>query len=201
MPAPEGGAGTPVPVRGRWRRLGAWLRRPWNLVFVALWLFVGVKLAPHLGAIVGVESGGAIVPHYAVTALDGSAITPATLRGKVVLVNFWATWCIPCRAEMPFLEGMYARHRAAGFAVVGFSVDRGGIDAVERFLAERGITYPVAIVGGDVEAAFGGVGGIPTSVLLDRDGRVHYKVVGPLAPASLEPAVRRLLSASAAPTR
>ncbi len=157
-------------------------------------IFVAVKLAPHLGAVVGVESGGALTPAYELQALDGAVITPASLRGKVVLVNFWATWCIPCRAEMPFLQGMWTRHRDEGFVVVGFSVDQGGAAAVRRFLSERGITYPVAIVNGSTEAAFGGIRGVPTSVLLDRNGRVHYKVVGPLAAATLEPAVRRLLA-------
>ena len=77
--------------------------------------------------------------------------------------------------------------------VLGLSVDRAGPDVVRTFLRERDITYPVAIVGRDVETAFGGMQGYPTSILLDRTGSVRYKVLGPLAMASLEPAVRRLL--------
>jgi thiol-disulfide isomerase/thioredoxin len=111
----------------------------------------------------------------------------------VVLVNFWATWCLPCRAEMPMLQAMSERHESAGLVVLGLSADHSGPDAVANFLRERGITYPVAIVGRETETAFGGVQGYPTSVLLDRTGRARYKVVGPLAMASLEPAVRRLL--------
>jgi hypothetical protein len=95
---------------------------------------------------------------------------------------------------MPLLERMWKRHETAGFLLVGLSVDRTPPDDVRRFLAERGITYPVAIVDQGVEASFGGVRGIPTSVLLDREGLIRHRVVGPLAPATLELAVRRLLA-------
>lgn len=165
----------------------------WNVVLVALLLFVMARLAPHLGAIIGVRSGEDIVPSFSITTLDGATVSSSDLRGKVVLVNFWATWCLPCRAEMPLLEGMWKRHAADGFVLVGFSTDRSGAGAVREFLSERRITYPVAIVGQDVEAAFGGVRGIPMSFLLDSAGRVRHRVVGPLAPATLELAVRRLL--------
>ena len=166
----------------------------WNALFAALWIFVLVRFAPHFGAIMGVRSGEDIAPGFSVTTLDGTVVSSSELRGKVVLVNFWATWCLPCRAEMPMLEGMWKRHAALGFVLVGFSTDRTGAGGVREFLTERGITYPVAIVGQDVEASFGGVHGIPTSFLLDRDGRVRHRVVGPLAPATLELAVRRLLA-------
>jgi thiol-disulfide isomerase/thioredoxin len=167
---------------------------PLNLIaslLVVLWL--GPRLLPHLGALLGIESGGHLRPAFTVTTLDGAAVSDSTLRGRVVLVNFWATWCLPCRAEMPVLNAMAKRHAAAGLVVLGLSVDRSGPESVSAFLREHGITYPVAIVGRDVETMFGGVQGYPTSVLLDRDGRVRYKVLGPLGMASLEPAVRRML--------
>ena len=96
---------------------------------------------------------------------------------------------------MPLLERMYVRHRDDGLVIIGLSVDRGPIESVRRFLRERGVTYPVAVVGADVERAFGGVRGYPTSILIDRTGVVRHEVIGLLAPATLEPAVRRLLSA------
>ena len=172
-----------------WRRFIT----PWNLAGLALLLWASPRLLPHLGAVVGVETQ-ASTPRYAVTALDGTQLSSDALRGKVVLVNFWATWCLPCRVEMPLLQRMAERHRAAGLVVAGLSVDRGSELSVREFLRDRGVTYPVAMVGRDVERAFGGVRGYPTSILIDRDGIVRHVVIGPLAPASLELAVRRLLA-------
>lgn len=181
------------PPSPRWKR---WLS-PWNLLTLAVLVWAAPRLLPHLGALVGVDSGSRAHPEYQVETLDGSPLSSASLRGKVVLVNFWATWCVPCRVEMPLLERMYARHRDKGFVLVGLSVDRGGVDAVRRFVQERGISYPVAIVGSDVERAFGGIRGYPTSFLIDRDGVVRNEVIGPLAPATLGLALQRLLYAPA----
>jgi hypothetical protein len=96
---------------------------------------------------------------------------------------------------MPLLEQTWQRHRGAGFVLLGASVDRGDPQAVRAFLAERGITYPVAIVGPDVIQALGGVVGYPTSILIGRDGRVQHRVMGPIGPVTLEPAIRRALAA------
>ena len=158
-------------------------------------LWASPRLLPHLGAVVGVETQPR-APRYALTALDGTALSPDALVGKVVLINFWATWCLPCRVEMPLLQRMSERHRDAGLVVVGLSADRGPEHSVREFLRERRVTYPVAVVGSDVERAFGGVRGYPTSILVDRGGVIRHVVVGPLAAASLEPAVRRLLASS-----
>lgn len=174
-----------------WRWLRARMRLG-TVLLAALWGLLLWKLAPHLGAVVGVRTEPPVAPAWSALALDGTALSAEGLRGKVVLVNFWATWCLPCRAEMPLLEQMWQRHRGADFVLVGLSVDRTGREGVMKYVADRGVTYPVAIVDAAVEAAFGGVRGIPTSILLDRDGRVVHRVVGPLGPASLELAVRRL---------
>ncbi len=165
-----------------------------NVVVVVALAWAAPRLLPHLGAVVGIRSGADAVPAYSYPSLDGAPLDADSLRGQVVLVNFWATWCTPCRVEMPLLERMYLRHRDAGFTIVGLAVDRAPTAAVEAFVRERGITYPVAHVGAEAERAFGGVRGYPTSFLLDRSGRIRHTVIGPVAPLSLEPAVRRLLA-------
>lgn len=161
---------------------------------VVLLLVAAPRLLPHLGALVDVRARDVARPTFAVRTLAGSPLVSDSLRGRVVLVNVWATWCLPCRAEMPLLENTWQRHREAGLVVLGASVDRGDPEVVARFLRERGVTYPVAIVGGDVIAALGGVRGYPTSVLIGRDGTVRHRVVGPIGPLSLEPAIRRALA-------
>ena len=133
-------------------------------------------------------------PDYMVTTRSGERLTSASLRGKVVLVNVWATWCPPCRAEMPALQQLADAYAAEDMVLLGLSVDRGSAGEVDAFLAERGITYPVAIVDDQVIAAFGGVRGYPTSFLVDRQGVVQHTVMGPVAPLTLRPAIRRLLA-------
>jgi len=177
--------------------LGARLRRHltvWNLITVVILVWAAPRLLPHLGALVGVDSGPATSPQYRYVTLDGEEISDESLRGKVVLVNFWATWCTPCRVEMPLLEQMAARHKDAGFVIVGLAVDRVSTAQVRAFVEDRGVTYPIAHVDGSAEQTFGGVRGYPTSFLIDRTGKIRQAVIGPIGPLSLEPAVRRLLA-------
>ncbi len=164
-----------------------------NVVMVAVLIWAAPRLLPHLGAVVGLRSGPEASPQFEYVTLDGEPISSESLRGKVVLVNFWATWCLPCRVEMPALDAMQRRHAEAGFVVVGLAVDRVSTEQVRAFVAERGVTYPIAHVGPEAERVFGGVQGYPMSFLLDRTGRIRHRVIGPVAPLSLEPAVRRLL--------
>jgi thiol-disulfide isomerase/thioredoxin len=193
----DGDPVTPAEAGGRQRvaRGVAWLRARWSTVLLGLVLaWAAPRLWPHVGALLGVRAGDRARPEATVTLLDGRSLSLVDLRGQVVLVNVWATWCAPCRVEMPLLEQTWQRHRAAGFLLLGASVDRGDPADVRAFLAERGISYPVAIVGADVIQALGGVMGYPTSILIGRDGRVQHRVMGPIGPVTLEPAIRRALA-------
>jgi peroxiredoxin len=116
------------------------------------------------------------------------------LRGHVVLVNFWATWCLPCRVEMPGFQAVYDRKKDEGFVVLGISTDAGGRDGVVRFLKDHGITYPVALASGDVAQRFGGVNLLPSSFLMDRKGRIRSEVRGIFSSIALDRAVDRLLA-------
>jgi thiol-disulfide isomerase/thioredoxin len=162
------------------------------MIVVGIW--AAPRLLPHVGALVGARVREANAPQFDVRTLTGETMSTQSLRGRVVLVNVWATWCTPCRVEMPMLEATWQRHRDAGLVVLGASVDRVDASEVRAFLAERAVTYPVAIVGGEVIAALGGVRGYPTSILIGRDGRVRHRVLGPIGPISLEPAIRRALA-------
>lgn len=172
------------------------LRWPhWStLLILAIAIWAMPRLLPHVGALVDVRTRDASTPVFTTHTLDGVLMSTDSLRGKVVLVNIWATWCTPCRVEMPLLESTWQRHREAGLVLLGASVDRGDVSVVREFVSSRGITYPIAIVGNEVIAALGGVLGYPTSVLIGRDGRVRHRVIGPIGPMSLEPAIRRALS-------
>lgn len=165
------------------------------IVGIAIWS--SPRLVPHLKALVGIRAQLAAHPSFAVRTLNGNVITQDSLRGRVVLINVWATWCLPCRLEMPLMENTWRRHRDAGLVILGASVDRGSARDVQTFVSSRDITYPIAIVDADFIAAFGGVLGYPTSILIGRDGTVRHKVIGPIGPLSLEPAIRRALADTA----
>ena len=164
----------------------------WLMIALGIWSLP--RLLPHVGALVDVTARDRTAPTFAVRTLADSTITSRSLRGRVVLVNVWATWCIPCRAEMPLLEATWNRHKAAGLLILGASVDKGDPRTVRDFISERRISYPIAMVGSDVIAELGGVRGYPTSILIGRDGRVRHRVMGPIGPISLEPAIRRALA-------
>jgi thiol-disulfide isomerase/thioredoxin len=168
-----------------------------NLVTGAILLWAAPRCWPHVEALVGVREREARRPAYAITTRSGQVITADSLRGRVVFVNVWATWCPPCRAEMPALQQLADAYANEGLIMLGLSVDRGPARSVDEFLASRHITYPVAIVGDDVIAAFGGVRGYPTSFLVDRQGVVRHTVMGPVGPITLRPAIKRLLAESA----
>ena len=174
-------------------------RRPaWRVAEAVLWaavvlLFV-VRVVPQVRAAVGWGAEGAAAPPVRFDLLGGGTTTLADLKGRVVLVNFWATWCPPCRAEMPGIESAYEAKRDAGFAVVGVSMDDKAPPQVAAWLREHGIAYPVALATPAVAAAFGGVASLPTSFLIDRRGRVRYTIQGMFAGVALRAAVDRLLA-------
>ncbi|MBX7120000.1 MAG: TlpA family protein disulfide reductase [Gemmatimonadaceae bacterium] len=173
------------------------MRRRWHwsdLIWVAALLYAAPVLLPHVGAVLGVRTAERPAPTWRYATLAGDTLSDAALTGQVVLVNFWATWCLPCRAEMPALEAMYQRHRAQGFTIVGLAMDQAPTSTVAAYVRARGVTYPVAHVGREAERRFGGVRGYPTSFLIGRDGRIKHVVQGPIGAVSLEVAVRRELA-------
>lgn len=156
--------------------------------------FIGVRVAPQLAAAVGWSRSGPEAPDVRLTTLDGRAISLGGLRGQVVLVNFWATWCPPCRVEMPGFQQLYDAKHDQGFTVLGISTDQTGRDHVAAFLRERNITYPVAMATSEAVTRFGAANVLPTSYLLDRQGRIRYTVQGVFTKLALEQAVNRLLA-------
>ncbi len=125
------------------------------------------------------------VGDFTVTDLDGHVITSQALRGKVVLVNFWATWCPPCRAEIPDLIKLQAKYKDH-LVVLGISEDEGPVDTVRAFVAEHKVNYFVAMTTPELAKVFRGVAALPTTFVLDREGNVVQRHVGQLNTANTE---------------
>lgn len=133
----------------------------------------------------GAEVGNSL-PEYSAMWLDGTKFSLESRRGKVVLVNVWATWCGPCRYEIPELQALHDQYASKGLEVLGVSVDEGGVDAVKQFVQEQKMTYPVAL---DPEGRIANLlqtSMLPTSVLLNRDGKIIWKRAGIIRPDDIE---------------
>jgi len=132
------------------------------------------------------------VPPFTLQDIDGKPLSSSEFRGKVTLLNFWATWCGPCRAEIPDLIELQKKY-ADKLQIVGLSTDEIPAAVVKRFVQKQGINYRVAITTPEVDAKFGGIVALPTSFVLDTEGRVVEKHIGLNDPSLYEAEVRALL--------
>lgn len=173
-----------------------WLRRAETVLLLALAGFALHRLRPQLTALTGIGASEGAAPSFSVVTLDGDTLTSSSLRGKVAVVNVWATWCPPCRLEMPSLEKLHEERSAGEVVVLGISVDAGPEGVIRDFVREHHITYPVARMDPTTRAALGGVTGVPTTLVLDRNGQVRNRVVGYFLPPALKAAVDRIAEES-----
>jgi len=170
--------------------LPGWIAR---LLLTALLSIV----ATHLAACKGVVSPGgsakpaalANEPNVTFKDLDGNNVVLSSMKGKVVLVNFWATWCEPCRGEIPILIGLQKKYSEKGFTLLGAAMDDEGKKVVEPFVKTTQFSvagqpatldYPIVLGNDDIATQFGGLLGMPTSFLISRDGKIVKKYMGAL---------------------
>ncbi len=131
-------------------------------------------------------------PEFKLDALDGKPLSLATARGKVVLLNFWATWCGPCRAEIPDLIALQQKYKDQ-LQIIGLTVDDDDTSMIKQVVADERINYPVAMASPEVRLQYGGIAALPTSFVLDAQGRVVQKHEGLRDPALYEAEIRALL--------
>ncbi len=136
-------------------------------------------------------------PQFSLTEISGQKLNLADYKGKVVLLDFWATWCGPCRIEIPAFVELQNRYRDQGFAIIGISLDDGP-EPVRDFYKQFKMNYPVAMDDQKVSALFGGILGLPTTFVIGRDGRIYSKHTGAEDPAVFEKEIKELLTAQGA---
>ncbi len=131
-------------------------------------------------------------PDFERETMNGSTLHLSSFRGSVIVLNFWATWCAPCRVEIPAFITM--QREMDGVQFIGISLDEEGFEAVRPYAEEMGITYPLVIGDDSLAATFGGVVGLPTSYVLDRKGRIRQRFVGVVHEDTLRSALTDLLA-------
>ena len=165
------------------------------LVIAAVWVLAGQRAQPGLPPVAEVKRPA---PDIALPDLNGATVRLSDYKGKIVVVNFWGSWCIPCKEETPALQRVYQKLRNQGLVIIGVDLrnqERKGVDGdtdVRAFTSEYGVTYPIALdVAGDVARAFR-IYPIPTSFFIDQAGTIRYIAVSKLTEADVEAIFTRL---------
>jgi len=135
---------------------------------------------------------GTRLPEFHFKDISGREISSEELRGKIVLIDFWATWCGPCKVEMPGYQILQERYGDRGLVVIGLALDTDSA-AVSRFAKKLGVNYTLALSTAEVQQAFGGILGIPTTILVDREGIIRQKIIGFEYTEAFESAIKELL--------
>lgn len=132
-------------------------------------------------------------PDFTLNDLNGNSVSLADFKGKVIILDFFATWCPPCREEIPHLVELQNVYANKGLQTVGISLDKTGIDSVKKFVTSYNINYPVAIATGKIIKDYGPIQFIPTIFVIDKNGNIAKKYVGFKAKDILEKDIKQLL--------
>ncbi|WP_106344381.1 thiol-disulfide oxidoreductase ResA [Planifilum fimeticola] len=169
------------------RRTRFWVRR---LLMLAMLALIGFALY-QTGESEAVEIGQT-APDFELTTLDGKTVRLSEVRGKGVLINFWASWCKPCRDEMPAIQRVYERHRDKGLEVLGVNIAETGV-TVDGFVRHLDLTFPILLDQNREVTQLYGIGPIPSSIFVSPEGKVVRKVSGQMQEGQIESMVLEIL--------
>ncbi len=153
----------------------------WFLIPLTLVLFVLVSVDNACAF----KEDPAVAPDFTLKDLNGNNITLSAYKGKVLILNFWATWCPPCRAEIPDFIEVYDEYKAKGLEILGISVDQISAAQVSKFVERNKMNYPVAMATNDLFRDYPPPQAVPTTLVIDRDGKIQYKKVGMMSKQEL----------------
>ena len=160
------------------------------VIGIAAVLYVHRRTASHKASSLNLPA-----PAITLTDLGGNALSLSGYRGKVVLINFWAAWCTPCRAEIPQFMALQEKYGSRGFQTVGISLDDPQ-SSLRDFCRQANVNYPIVMGSQRIAEGFGGVLGLPTTFLIGRDGLIHAKHEGETDFRKLEQQIQDLLRSS-----
>jgi peroxiredoxin len=162
---------------------------------VSLMLVLGLNMArkaPKASPVV--QTAGGLAPDFALQSLDGHQIRLSDYRGKAVLLNFWATWCAPCKIEMPWFVDLQKQYGPQGLQIVGVAMDDASPKEIAGFAKEMGVNYPVLIGKEAVGDAYGGVQFLPESFYIDRNGKIVDRAFGLKGRGEIEDEIKKILT-------
>jgi len=173
------------------------------LVFAALVIAIGAMLASgkylsrlrnHGAATLVGDVRGVPAPDFELTSLDGKKVKLSDYRGKAVLLNFWATWCSPCKVEMPWFVDLQKKYGNDGLVILGIAMDDTDAPKIAQFASEMGVNYPVLLGTDRVSEQYGNVDFLPTSFYIDRQGKIVGKGTGLLGRSEIEENIQKALA-------
>ncbi len=163
-------------------------------VVVAVMLFAGLHMARRSGNRTTGDLKGQIGPDFTLESLEGKTVQLSDFRGKAVLLNFWATWCQPCKIEMPWFVELEKQYGPQGLQVLGVAMDDASKEDIAKFAKDMGVNYPILLGKESVGDAYGGVQFLPATFYIGRDGKVTDKVFGLVGRGEIEAKVKKALS-------
>jgi peroxiredoxin len=165
-------------------------------IVVAAMLIIGVRMSRRQGArtAAGADVAGAMAPEFTLQSLDGKTVHLSDYRGKGVLLNFWATWCEPCKVEMPWFVELQKKYEGQGLQIVGIAMDDATPADIQKFAEQMGVNYPVLIGKEAVGQQYGGIPFLPTSFYIGRDGKIVAKVFGLKGKGEIEDNIKATLA-------
>jgi peroxiredoxin len=166
---------------------------------VSIMLVFGIQKARHNST--GSSSGKLLnqpAPDFALTSLDGKTLKLSDYRGKAVLLNFWATWCEPCKIEMPWFVDLQKKYGPQGLQVLGVAMDDAPAKDISDFAQKMSVNYPIVIGKEEVGTQYGGVQYLPSTFYISRDGKIIDRVFGLVSRSEIENNVQKALSTQVA---